>query len=210
MKTEATALYARLAIVGIALYVVLDVIAQALPPHYSPIRQAESDLAVGPYGWVMAINFVVRGLLSFALLIALARSMPRSAGSRLGLVLLGIWAAGSALLAAFPTDVVAGVHTAHGKLHLLLALIAFISVAAGEVVLSRSFTERLADIRGPATTLAVLTALSLLLLFAPILSRDGGLKERIFLGLALLWMLLVAYWVQSERNERVDGDRPER
>jgi len=29
---------------GIALYVVLDVIAQILPPHYNPISQAESDL----------------------------------------------------------------------------------------------------------------------------------------------------------------------
>ncbi|HEY7356765.1 MAG TPA: DUF998 domain-containing protein, partial [Ktedonobacterales bacterium] len=50
---------ALLTIVGIALYVVLDVIAQLLPPHYNPISQAESDLAVGPYGWIMAINFVL-------------------------------------------------------------------------------------------------------------------------------------------------------
>lgn len=45
---------ARLAlatIVGIALYVVIDVITQLLPPHYNPISQAESNLAVGPYGY---------------------------------------------------------------------------------------------------------------------------------------------------------------
>ena len=37
-------------IIGIVLYLVLDIIAQLLPPHYSFITQAESDLAVGPYG----------------------------------------------------------------------------------------------------------------------------------------------------------------
>jgi len=41
-----------LTIVGIVFYVILDVIAQLLPPHYSAHSQAESDLAVGPYGLV--------------------------------------------------------------------------------------------------------------------------------------------------------------
>ena len=41
----------------IILYVVLDVVAQVLPPHYSPISQAESLLAVGPYGYIMTVNF---------------------------------------------------------------------------------------------------------------------------------------------------------
>ena len=53
-------IFGALTIAGIALYLVLDVVAQMLPPHYSPVRQAESDLAVGPYGYVMTINFVVR------------------------------------------------------------------------------------------------------------------------------------------------------
>jgi len=37
------------ALVGVVLYLVLDAIAQVLPPHYNPLSQAESDLAVGPY-----------------------------------------------------------------------------------------------------------------------------------------------------------------
>lgn len=58
---------ALVAIIGIVVYVVIDVIAQLLPPHYNAIIQAESDLAVGPYGFLMTINFVIRGLLSLAL-----------------------------------------------------------------------------------------------------------------------------------------------
>jgi hypothetical membrane protein len=54
-------------IVGVILYVVLDAVVQMLPPPYSPISHAESDLAVGPYGYIMAINFANRGILSFYL-----------------------------------------------------------------------------------------------------------------------------------------------
>src|SRR6185437_3342848 len=118
------AMLALLTTVGIVLYVILDVIAQLLPPHYSPIRQPESDLAVGPYGWVMALNFVVRGLLSFALIAALIKGAPEAIRSRAGLVLLGIWAVGALLLAAFPTDVGGGKVTLHGAIHLLVAVIA--------------------------------------------------------------------------------------
>jgi len=48
----------------IILYVVLDAIAQVLPPHYSPLSQAESLLAVGPYGYIMTVNFLIRGVFS--------------------------------------------------------------------------------------------------------------------------------------------------
>jgi hypothetical membrane protein len=51
-KQQRAILAFTITIVGIAVYVVLNVIAQLLPPHYSPLRQAMSDLAVGPYGWL--------------------------------------------------------------------------------------------------------------------------------------------------------------
>ena len=57
-------------IAGIVLYVILDIIAQLLPPHYNPISQAESDLAVGPYGYIMTINFLVRGAFSLVFIYA--------------------------------------------------------------------------------------------------------------------------------------------
>ena len=53
------AMLALVTIVGIVVYVIIDVIAQLLPPHYNAIIQAESDLAVGPYGFLMTINFVI-------------------------------------------------------------------------------------------------------------------------------------------------------
>src|SRR5579863_892184 len=86
-------LLARLTLAGIALYIVLDIVAQLLPPHYNPITQAESDLAVGPYGAVMTVNFLLRGLLSFALLAALVAATAPQARSPIGYALLGVWSA---------------------------------------------------------------------------------------------------------------------
>jgi hypothetical protein len=57
-----------IAIAGVIGYVIADVVLQFLPPHYTAISQAESDLAVGPFGWIMSINFFGRGITSAALI----------------------------------------------------------------------------------------------------------------------------------------------
>lgn len=184
------------ALIGIALYIILDFVAQLLPPHYSPIRQAESDLAVGPYGWVMTINFVVRGLLSLSLLGALAIALAprRTPRAGIGLALLGIWSVGAFLLAAFPTDL-SGEHTVHGKIHLAVAFVAFIAVALGEIIISRGVASSGYWGSGVArlmTALGICTLIACALLAVTIAGHVGGLIERLFLGLALLWMVVAA------------------
>ena len=96
--------WANIALIGIVLYIILDVVVQMLPPHYS-LRQAESDLAVGPYGWIMNINFVIRGLLSAAIILAIYKSMKNIVRPVVGMVFFAIWSATSFLLAFFNTDV---------------------------------------------------------------------------------------------------------
>ncbi len=182
-------------VAGILAYVVLTVTAQLLPPHYSPIHQAESDLAVGPYGYLMTLAFVVRGLLSFALLAAINRGVPRAARSRTGLTFLGIWAAGAIIIAAFPTDVKQGQHTLHGGIHYVVALVAFISVAVAESILASRFSHT----TWPELNKQIVKALSYwtdftLILFLLMARRPRifGLFERLFLSAALLWILVVA------------------
>jgi len=193
---------ALIAIIGIVLYVIIDVIAQLLPPHYNAITQAESDLAVGPYGFLMAINFVIRGLLSLALLIALTRATTKEGRSQFGLILLGIWAVGAFLLALFPTDLAGQKPTLHGLIHLLVAFIAFVCVALGELLFSLRFAadERWQAVRNLTVTIAFLTLIALFLLFFGTfagLNGIGGLLERLFLGLALLWILVVALHLRT-------------
>jgi hypothetical membrane protein len=185
-------------IAGIALYVVLDAIAQSLPPHYSPIRQAESDLAVGPYGYIMAVNFVNRGLLSLLFLYGLVKSLPSRPGLRTGMALLAVWAVGALILAVSPTDV-SGPATAHGVVHLAVATLAFLCAALGTLSLSRAFGRdpALRDLKY-AAPLAMLAVVFFLLLYGgPVVfphaaAKVGGLVERVFIGLVMAWMLVVS------------------
>jgi hypothetical membrane protein len=192
--------FGMLAIAGIVLYVALDVVAQALPPHYNPISQAESDLAVGPYGFVMTINFVVRGLLALALIAGLQRGVASAARSRAGLALVGAWAVGAFLLALFPTDV-GGHVTAHGAIHLVVATLAFIAGVVGEALIAARLgaDPRWAPLRPALLIITVAAAVALLVLFggnghavARLTGPVFGLVERVFIGLVLLWMLVAA------------------
>jgi hypothetical membrane protein len=185
-------------IAGIALYVVLDAVAQSLPPHYSPISQAESDLAVGPYGYIMAVNFVNRGVFSLLFLYGLMKSLPSRPALRTGFGLFGMWAVGALILAVSPTDV-GGPATVHGVVHLVVATLAFLGAALGTLSLSRAFGRNpaLKALRY-AMPLAVLAVVFFFVLYGgPVVvphasAKVGGLVERVFIGLVLAWMLAVS------------------
>lgn len=196
---------AALVLLGIAIYVALDVIAQLLPPHYSPMSQPESDLAVGPYGFLMRINFVIRGLLSLAAIAALHKTLLPAAHARIGALLLEGWAVGAFVLAIFSTDV-GTQHTLHGLIHLVVALIAFVAAAVGELLIALRLARdpTWAAVR-PALLIIACAALVSLVVLIPAtgsVARGAtgsvfGLFERIFIGLVLLWMALVAVRVVS-------------
>jgi hypothetical membrane protein len=84
------------AIAGIAVFVALNIVVQLLPPRYSLVSQAVSDLAAGPYGWLMDIAFALGGasILAFvagAFMATSPRTRPRA-----GFLLLGVWGAATA------------------------------------------------------------------------------------------------------------------
>jgi len=190
----------RVALAGICAYVILDAIVQILPPHYSPVSQAESDLAVGPYGIIMAVNFLNRGLLSAEFIAGFA-GYARSVGEdvrryRIGVILIGVWSIGSFLLAFFPTDVPPADVTWHGALHLLLALAAFFGAGLGAFAVSLRIPGEgvMATLRRYAVPVSGFCLASFLaVVLAPgtaprFNSQYGGLIERVFIGSVLAWM----------------------
>jgi hypothetical protein len=212
---RASTLY-TIVVAGGVLYLVLDIAAQLLPPHYNPISTAESDLAVGPYGYVMTLNFVNRGLISLAFLGAFSSTL-RDAGVdaakyRTGIRLLGVWGVGALLLAAFPTDVPATPVSWHGLIHLVVALLAFLGECFGVLLLSLRFAEDpvLRGARSFALPLGVLSVLALCALFGlPFLaphfsSRVGGLSERVLIGSVLAWTVSMALYL-ARRGARAPG-----
>jgi hypothetical membrane protein len=196
---------ASFTIVGIVIYILMDILVQLLPPHYNPLIQAESDLAVGPYGYIMNINFIVRGLLSIALILSICHSADQKYRTRIGIGFLSIWGICSLLLAFFNTDIFSfsqpNVHlTFHGKMHLILAAIAFICAPIGQILVTISFRKMplLNSFIIPSIILSLFTLLSFIIM-VPIDMKTPylGLTERIFIGFTLLWFLVVAIKIRG-------------
>jgi Protein of unknown function (DUF998) len=203
----------EVALVGVVLYVVLDVVAQLLPPHYSPISQAESDLAVGPYGYIMTINFLNRGILSLEFLFALLGTIRLTGADvsryKRGTLLFGAWSVGALLLAVFPTDVPATPVSWHGAIHLVVAVIAFLGGAFGALVLSLNLSgdATLVGARRFALPLAILAVVFCLIdllagFVAHRLAADyGGLFERMFLLTVLIWIASISLYMLRRQRE---------
>ena len=178
----------------IILYVVLDAIAQVLPPHYSPISQAESLLAVGPYGYIMTGNFLIRGVFSLLFVYALIQILTMLGENwrsyKWGLYALGIWGIGALLLAGFPaTGRTIGVHT-------IIAIIVFIAAPLGELSISLKLDrgKALSRVKKIALVISVLGVLFMVFFWGvlPFLhhlkSSYSGFFERLLIGSVILWM----------------------
>jgi hypothetical membrane protein len=186
------------AIAGIAVYVAIDVALVFLRPQFSVLHNAESDYGSrGPYGWVMDGNFLLRCAVSLAVILALSRVLPGRL--RAALLLLAVWAIASGLLAFFPDDPV-GTRT-HGlaRAHLALAGIAFLAVVLGTRLGSRGLRREVSwRPVSPALTLISWAALIPILLLGRSKLRPhslGGLWEKVFLGIELLWLAVAATWI---------------
>jgi Protein of unknown function (DUF998) len=218
MKTDARAASpasrrrcAAAAMAGVTLYVVVDVILQFLPPHYSAIRDAESNLAVGPYGWIMNLNFLGRAATTACAVVAISRVGRASPLRSAGLVLLAAGGVASAILAFFPTDIhpdtqgdsnaAAVTYSSVGVVHLTLATIGFLAALAAVIALTLWLARvpQLTHARPAAAGFAVLAIAGLLALglsftLAP---RILGLAERICLAGILGWTFVACAGIRS-------------
>jgi hypothetical membrane protein len=198
-----------LAVAAVIVYVAIDVLLRFLRPDYSLLYNAESDYGRGPWYWVMDLNFLLRGALSVAIVVALRRAARLDTRGRGGLILIAVWAGCSALLAFFADDVEGQPLTGSGIVHLLLAFIALPCVAIGTILVSSNLISGQSWRSAAAVLLAVSVAggAALLLLATSVghPHAPGGLYERIFLGLELLWIALAGACLGVHR---LAGDPP--
>jgi hypothetical protein len=195
---------AMLTIAAIVAYAVLGITVQLLTPGYSALSMGASALAVGPHGELMKLGFVARGVAALALVGALVLALPSAARSPVGEALIAVWGAGAIALAFYDTDMPGGPRTTHGAVHVLVAAVAYVAVAVGELLVALGFARDPAwrPLAPWAVALALAVLVALLAQFAAFgaaarslsagLGRYGGLMQRIFLGLALAWMVLVS------------------
>jgi len=190
----------------IILYVILDAIAQVLPPYYSPISQAESLLAVGPYGYIMTINFLNRGVFSLLFVYAVVQILTMLGENwrsyKWGLYAIGIWGVGALLLAGFPaTGRTLGIHT-------IIAIIVFIVTPLGELSISLKLdrVKALAGVKRIALVIAVLGVFftvfywGILPFLHNLKSNYDGFFERLLIGSVILWMGIMAAYIWLHVN----------
>jgi hypothetical protein len=187
---------ARFALAGVAVYVAIDVLLAFLRPGYSLIYNAESDYGRGPWYWVMDLNFLLRCALSLAIAAALYRVARPDGRTRLGLALLVTWAICSGLLAFFADNPEGTPQTTSGVVHLVLAFIAFTCITIGAILISASLMSDQTWRPAGAVLLAISVAGAVAYLLLGTAGKHhhapGGLYERIFLGLELLWIVVAA------------------
>jgi hypothetical protein len=118
-----------IALVAVSAQLALLVALHVLPTKYDPVRDAISDYGVGDYrGWFWA-QLVAGALACTSVAIALTGLHPYV--PTVVVVLLFANAAARLLMPAFPTDQPGSrFETVKGKIHMVLAVVAFASVAA--------------------------------------------------------------------------------
>ena len=189
------------ALVGIAYFALIIVALHFLRPDLNPLSTPTSEYAVGPYGFLMTSAFFSMSLASFALVIGLYQGVSQGARSRFGLALLGIWAVGVLIAMIFPIDPEGAPPTTSGTIHGINGPLAFLSLTAGTILVSRRFKqdEKWRPLHRTALILSLVMLAVFIATFVNIATGSGfaGLCQRIFLAAFVTWFFLTATRLRS-------------
>lgn len=184
---------ARVAIIG-AMYSLAAVLALHLIfPEYDAVVRPLSDYATSRGGWLIAT-----ATLSFAVsVLALAHGLSATRRSRAGIALL--YVAGFAYLVAgiFPTDARLDntVITLAGAIHFVAGYLSSPALVAAVILLAR-------EPRAFAFAVVLWASLVILVIGNILQWQIGGLGQRIFFALTLIWLLLTVIRLQNSPQRR--------
>lgn len=173
------------------------IVLHALPTGYNPIRDAVSDYGVGPYrGWFW-LQAVAGGLACLFLAIALAQLHPFTPTQVV--VALIVTAVARLLVPFFATDQGGSrFQTAHGIIHMILAVIAFGGLVWAATGLWSTLRHYPAW-HGAQSLLTIVPWVMLGCVIAVVLAIRGprlkpffGLFERLFYLSSFVWFFTVA------------------
>ena len=189
--------------------------------NYDPMRHPISALALGESGWTQVTNFIITGVLAFALAYGLQRALPSRGASKWVLVLFYMIAIGFLGTGFFATDPLNGYPprtpamlippTVMGSLHLLFASFIF-GLPMACFLLAGLFAaqgERNWALYSRATAIAfIIIYLIGTAGFIQVesLVNYAGLFQRISTTIGLAWMtLLPIYLLHSQSTSRATG-----
>lgn len=166
-----------------------------LPTGYQPLRNAVSDYGVGRFA--RYYRFQTAALAIAAVFVALALARAVDPAPRLPIVLLLVFAAGRIAIPWFPTDVNRLRPTRAGRIHILLAGIAFASLAWAAAALPDrvdwpTIDGLLTGLGWLVVVSAVACGLALTHALRVYAAPWFGLIERVFYAAALAWFFVVS------------------
>jgi len=202
------------------LFVIAFLVQGASRPDYDPLKHSISTLALGSFGWIQSLNFIVASLLTLAFAVGVRHVLWPEMRSIWGPVLIGLWAIGLIGAGIFVTDPTAGYPpgtparienpSVPGILHNLSAGLGFPALVAACLVFARWFAVRRE--RGWAFSSAVS---GVVLLISVVLARYAfpralphtealgslsGLLQRIAVVCGWGWLTALAIYLLMKRS----------
>lgn len=160
---------------------------------YDVRRQAMSELALGRFGWLMALAFCAGGIGTFLVAVLLRRTTDGAVVRPTLLVLAAVCTVASAV---FRTDATGATTTVHGQIHVAIGIASFLTQLVSLAACSVRFRREPAWQRLTNVTRVFLVLGIAGFLCVPALGQaDFGLSQRLLVGALVGWMLLAAAWV---------------
>jgi hypothetical membrane protein len=203
----------RLAAAGTVAVALIIVALHAIKPEFDPSWRFISEYAIGPYGWIMKLAFLIWAASLIALALPLRREAKTRAG-KAGLILLLIVAGALVLAGLFPQDPVTATPaeaTTSGAVHAIASMIGIPGIPIAAVLISSSLVRnnpawtphRSAIMRsGHATWISLALMIAYLAWAVP---RAGGFNPDVFAGWMnrlvvasyLTWQFVIGYRLRT-------------
>ena len=163
-------------------YLAAGIALHFLEPEYDPRYRFISEYAWSAHYWLVTTTFFVLGLALVTVAVGLRKFYRSSLSGRIGIGLLVVAALGVSVAGVFREFIPHAVGSAIGLPSIVLAALILL------------WDFRRAEGWRPIHRLMLLIALGMLVALASIIVDVGmpGLQQRVFLGLVLLWLSVVA------------------
>jgi hypothetical protein len=178
---------------GFVCFVVMVVLLHMLSPELDSNTRFISEYVHSTYGYLLTIGFLALGIGSILLTILLFNLAGTGIMWKAGLVLLLVWSFGVIADGVFPLDKGVEPVTASGQIHLMAAMVAFISLIIASLLLSLSFRKH-AVFQNLARPTLVIVALIIFTFIVGMISPPSlqGLTQRLFVLSCVAWFLMVS------------------
>ena len=175
-----------------------------IPSEFRLVGDTVSELVLGRYGAVQTAAFVLAGLGTLGLAVAIRALTTELRGSLVGSLLVAVYGVGAVLVAVFPTDRIdrpddAWSQSAAGLVHLAVSAVSFLCVVVGMLVLTWIF-RRTARWRPLLIWQMLAAGGALSLLFVQAQGPFVGLMQRGLVSLIAIWLVLAALGVLRTRH----------